>query len=172
VPAPASWLRRLPDAIAQLERFERETVTRADVQIVLGVSKRRAVQLMHAWGAERRGGRGELELARGPLLRRWKALRRGRQYGEEEGRVASLMTALREARVSRVRVTVPRETFSAKLAGLPEGVTIEPRRVVVEFASAQDAVGKLFAIAQALGNDWERFESLVDAAGDAESGST
>ena len=51
---------------------------------------------------------------------------------------------------------MPVEALVARLSGLPEGVTVE-----VRFASAKEAVVRLFALAQALTNDYERFETLV-----------
>ena len=56
---------------------------------------------------------------------------------------------------------MPIEALEARLAGLPEGVTVEAGRVEVRFASAKEAVVKLFALAQALTNDYERFETIV-----------
>jgi hypothetical protein len=167
VPASPTWLRRVPNAIEQLEGWAHDSLTRADLQTLLGVGKARAVQLMHAWGATRRGGRGNLLLEKGALLRRFKALRRGRQLVEEERRVERLIGVLQEARVSRVRVKVPRETYGARLTGLPPGVTLQtarqPRRWIVEFATAEEVVAKLFAIAQALQKDWDRYEALVNS---------
>ena len=58
--------------------------------------------------------------------------------------------------------------LEARLSGLPEGVSVEPERIEVRYQGAQEAVGRLFALAQALTNDYERFEALVegsDAAG-------
>jgi hypothetical protein len=160
VPACPTWLRRVPNAIEQLEAWAHDSLTRADLQTLLGVEKARAVQLMHVWGATRRGGRGDLLLEKGALLRRLKALRRGRQLVEEEQRVERLIGVLQAARISRVRVKVDRATFGVKLAGLPDGVSVERGRIVVEFRSAQEAVAKLFALVQALPNDWDRFEVL------------
>ena len=40
-------------------------------------------------------------------------------------------------------------------------MTVEAGRVEVRFASAKEAVVKLFALAQALTNDYERFETIV-----------
>ena len=40
----------------------------------------------------------------------------------------------------------------------------------MRFSGAQDAVGRLFALAQALTHDYEQFEALVEAAGDAAGG--
>jgi hypothetical protein len=161
VPPQPSWLARLPDAIAQLEAFPREGVSRSNLQTLLDLSKRRTIQLMHAWGAERRGGRGELELERGPLLRRMKALRRGRRFLDEQERTARVAANLQAARISRIKVAVPVATLATRLGGLPPGVTVEPRRIVVEFARAEEAIQKLFALAQALGNDWDAFEEVV-----------
>ena len=47
--------------------------------------------------------------------------------------------------------------------GLPVGVSVEPGRIEVRFSGAQDAVGRLFALAQALTNDYEQFVALVEA---------
>ena len=45
-------------------------------------------------------------------------------------------------------------------------MSVEPGRIEVRFSSAQDAVGRLFALAQALTHDYEQFEALVEE-GDA-----
>ena len=71
-----------------------------------------------------------------------------------------------------IRVHVRRnshEALEARLSGLPEGVSVEPGRIEVRFNGAQEAVGRLFALAQALTNDYEQFEALVEE-GDAASG--
>ena len=83
------------------------------------------------------------------------------------------MAALRQARLTGIRVAVPREALEARLAGLPDGVSVEPGRIEVRFSGAQDAVGRLFALAQALTHDYEQFEALVEAgeaAGGGEAG--
>ena len=55
--------------------------------------------------------------------------------------------------------------LETRLAGLPEGVTVEAGRIEVRFADAKEAVVKLFALAQALTGDYERFEDLVGKGG-------
>ena len=57
---------------------------------------------------------------------------------------------------------MPRAARAARLSGLPDGVSVEPGRIEVRFSSAKDAVGRLFALAQALTHDYERFEALVE----------
>ena len=51
MPAPPRWLLRIPDAIQQLARLDRDLVTRRDVEVLLGVSRQRASQLMRRFGA-------------------------------------------------------------------------------------------------------------------------
>ena len=69
---------------------------------------------------------------------------------------------LRKARLTGIRVKLPIETLDAKLASLPEGVSVSRDRIEVRFNGAKDAVSRLYALAKALVNDYERFEELVD----------
>ena len=56
---------------------------------------------------------------------------------------------------------MPVASLETRLSGLPEGVTVEAGRIEVRFGNAKEAVVKLFALAQALTGDYERFEELV-----------
>ena len=67
-----------------------------------------------------------------------------------------VVTAIRQARLTGIRVAVPREALEARLAGLPEACRSSPGRIEVRFSGAQDAVGRLFALAQALTHDYEQ----------------
>ena len=66
-----------------------------------------------------------------------------------------------KTRLTGVRFKVPAATMSAKLANLPEGVSVARGRIEVRFDGAENALERLFALAQALGNDYVRFEELV-----------
>lgn len=48
------------------------------------------------------------------------------------------------------------------MSGLPAGVLVESGRIEVQFSSATEAVQRLYALAQALTHDYERFETLVE----------
>ena len=76
-------------------------------------------------------------------------------------RHARLVAELQKARLTGVRFKVPAETMSAQLANLPEGVSVARGRIEVRFDGAEDAQARLYALAQALGNDYGRFEELV-----------
>ena len=131
-------------------------MTRRDLERLFGVSRARAAQLRG--GARRIVARPAAERSSCGSSRSYRARA---AYRHEEQRRARLVTELRQARLTGIRVAVPVEALEARLAGLPEGVTVEPGRIEVRFAGAKEAVVKLFALAQALTGDYERFEDLV-----------
>ena len=113
---------------------------------------------MTAFGAGRTGHL--LTLPRAARLRQLRRHRTRAAVRGEATRRDRVVTAIRQARLTGIRVAVPRE---ARLSGLSDGVSVEPGRIEVRFSSAQDAVGRLFALAQALTHDYEQFEALVEA---------
>ena len=160
MPARPRWLLAIPDAIRQLDALDREFLTRRDIERLFGVSKVRAAQLMATFGAGRTGHL--LTLPRAALLRQLRRHRKRAAFRGEEARRERVVTAIRKARLTGIRVAVPVEALEARLSGLPAGVSVEPGRIEVRFSGAKDAVGRLFALAQALTNDYERFEALVE----------
>jgi hypothetical protein len=159
------WLLALPDAIAQLEALDREVLTRRDLEQLLGVGRAHAATLMHTFGAGQTGN--VRTLPKTQLLKHLRARRKGMVFSGEVRRRGRVFDALRQARLSGIRARVPASVMSAKLAGLPEGVSVEPGRIEIRFTGAKQAVGRPFALAQALTNDYERFETLVDGEGSA-----
>ena len=162
MPTKPRWLLAIPDAIRQLEALDREVLTRGDVEQLFGVSRARAATLMQTFGAELTGN--QRTLPRTQLLRQLRKHRARAAFRGEAERRERLLTELRTARLTGIRVAVPVEALEGRLASLPEGVSVEPGRIEVRFSGAQDAVGRLFALAQALTNDYEQFEALVDGA--------
>jgi len=66
VPAKPRWLLAVPDAVRQLERLDRDLVTRRDLEKLFGVSRARAAQLMREFGAELAGSSRVLRRAEPP----------------------------------------------------------------------------------------------------------
>ena len=162
MPTKPRWLLAIPDAIRQLAALDRELLTRRDIEQLFGVSRARAATLMQTFGAALTGN--QRTLPRTQLLRQLRKHRARAAFRGEAARRERLLTELRTARLTGIRVAVPVEALEARLAGLPAGVSVEPGRIEVRFSGAQDAVGRLFALAQALTNDYEQFEALVDGA--------
>ena len=115
---------------------------------------------MATFGAGRTGH--ILTLPRAELLRQLRRHRKRAAFRGEEARRQRVVTEIRKARLTGIRVVVPVEALEARLSGLPAGVSVEPGRIEVRFSGAKDAVGRLFALAQALTNDYEQFEALVE----------
>ena len=159
MPATPRWLLAIPDAIRQLDALDRDLLTRRDLEQLFGVSRARAATLMQTFGAALTGY--QRTLPRTTLLRQLRTQRARGAFRGEVARRDRLVAELRTARVTGIRVTLPAETLDATLASLPEGVSVSRDRIEVRFRGAQDAVGRLFALAQALTHDYEQFEALV-----------
>ena len=159
MPAKPRWLLAIPDAISQLEKLDRQLLTRRDIERLFGVGKVRAAALMKTFGAELVGN--QRTLPRTKLLQQLKKHRGRAAFRGEEERRARLVAELQQARLTGVRFKVPAATMSAQLANLPEGVSVARGRIEVRFDGAENALERLFALAQALGNDYVRFEELV-----------
>ena len=160
MPARPRWLLALPDAIAQLEALDRPLLTRRDLESLLGVSRARAATLMRTFGAELTGS--IRTLPRTALLRQLRRLQKDATFRDEAARRDQVWTALRQARRTGIRVPVSADALQGRLASLPAGVSISRDRIEVRVTSAQDAVAKLFALAQALTHDYDRFETLIE----------
>ena len=159
MPAKPRWLLAIPDAIRQLEALDRELLTRGDVEQLFGVSRARAATLMQTFGAELTGT--QRTLPRTQLLRQLRRHRTRAAFRGEATRRDRVVTAIRQARLTGIRVAVPVEALEGRLASLPEGVKVARDRIEVRFSGAQEAVARLYALAQVLSNDYDRFETLV-----------
>ena len=77
-------------------------------------------QLMTAFGAGRTGH--ILTLPRAELLRQLRSRRKRAAFRGEQTRRERVVTEIRKARLTGIRVAVPVEALDARLSGLPEGV--------------------------------------------------
>ena len=127
MPAKPRWLLSIPDAISQLEQLDRTLLTRRDIERLFGVSKARAATLMQTFGAELTGN--QRTLPRTKLLQQLRKHRGRAAFRGEEERRQRLVDELRKARLTEIRVKLPVESLGAKLASLPEGVTVERDRI-------------------------------------------
>ena len=107
MPAKPRWLLAIPDAIRQLEKLDQDLLTRRDRERLFGVSKVRAVALMTAFGAGRTGH--ILTLPRAELLRQLRRHRKRAAFRGEETRRERVVTEIRKARLTGIRVAVPVE---------------------------------------------------------------
>ena len=164
MPAKPTWYRNLPHILKELRDHSLPFVDRSTLEVLLGVSRRRAQQIMAPCVADRVGSNGLAD--RDALIIRLERIAAGDEAFHEIQRrrkVAEVISNLRQERVERPRLLIeaPTTVINQEFAGLPGGVQLEPGRITVEFRYPQEGLEKLLALAMAISNDFDRFESMV-----------
>jgi hypothetical protein len=165
MPAKPLWISNVSKVIQELEALPRPFVDRATLELLLGVGRRRAQQILAPCVTDRVGSNGladrELVIQR---LRELAAAPEATYEIRRRRKVASLIAGLQRERVERPHVLVdaPAEIVNQDtLRTLPAGIRIEPGRVTVEFGKPHEALEKLLALAMAMGNDFDSFEKAA-----------
>ena len=149
-----------------LETFDVPVVDRAIVEHLFGLRRRQAIELLHRFGGYQAGRTFLVDRLR--LIDQLRRLAEQDEFQAESRRKERLEQAFEQLRhyraASHVRIPVPPDVFSRKLAELPAGVALEPGHLRIEFSGAQDLLGKLYELAQAASNDFDRFRAAVEPA--------
>jgi len=164
MPDKPLWYTRLEDVIQQLEALPSPWVDRAALEIVLGVGRRRAQQILQPLVRHTIGRNGLAD--RVELIGHLRHLAAGETVHYENRRrerLAAIMNELqdRARRQPRVLVEAPIQVVNQEMDKLPRGVRVESGRIVIEFEAPQQALEKLLALAMAIGNDYGMFERLA-----------
>jgi hypothetical protein len=163
MPAKAAWLLKIPQIITMLQSFDVPVVDRGVIERLFGLRRRRAIELMHHLGGYQAGKTFLVD--RRVLIGHLQHLAAGEDFEREHRRRERLDHAIDEVRrhqvAARVQIPVPPEVYCRKLADLSTGVALEPGHLHVEFSGAEDLLGKLFELAQAAANDYDRFCAAV-----------
>ena len=69
--------------------------------------------------------------------------------------------ARRHAVAARVKIAVEPAVLDTRINALPAGVRLEPGSLNVTFRDPQELLQRLFALSQAMANDFESFERMV-----------
>ena len=159
MPAIPSWFQRLGEILEVLRSLEAPFLDRAAVEQLFGVRRRRAHQLMAAFGGYQAGKAFLVD--RGSLIRALENLRAGAPFQWEarrSRRVAEALTAARrEWAARRVQIPAAQSGEHRGWSGLPEGIQLQPGELRIAFASAEDLLRKLFDLSQAIAHDYEGF---------------
>jgi hypothetical protein len=162
VPDKPLWLGHLDRILAELSALPHPWVDRATVERVFRVGRRRAQQILAPCVSLHVGSNGladrELFLAH---LRQLAAGEAAHYERVRRQRLAHTLDGLRSAWQSRVPVEAPVSIVNQAFADLPPGIQLAPGQITVQFATTQEALEKLLALAMAIGNDFERFDGAV-----------
>ena len=164
MPAKPTWYRKLPYIIQELRQHPLPYVDRATVEFLLGVSRRRAQQILAPCVVSRVGTNGLAD--RDALITRLQHIAEGDEAAyeiERRHKVARLIGNLRQQWMTQPQLLVeaPAAVINQELEALPAGVRLEPGRITVEFDEPQQGLEKLLALAMAISNDFDAFERCV-----------
>ena len=162
--AKAAWLLKIPEIVSLLETFDVPVVDRAIVEHLFGLRRRQAIELLHRFGGYQAGRTFLVDRLR--LIDQLRRLAEQDEFQAESRRKERLEHAFDQLRrhrsAARVRIPMQPDVCGRNLADLPAGVALEPGQLRIEFFSAEDLLGKLYELAQAASNDFDRFRAAAE----------
>ena len=165
MPAKAEWLLRVPEILAELRVLDVPVLDRAAIQRLFNFHRRRAIQLMHAEGGYQAGHSFLVDRKR--LIAQLEVLQNGDGFHQESRRRLRLEETVermrRHAVAARVKIPVEPAVLDTRIHALPAGIRLEPGSLSVAFRDPQELLQRLFALSQAIANDFECFERMVAA---------
>jgi hypothetical protein len=165
MPAKAQWLLRVPQILAELRVIDVPVLDRATIQRLFSFQRRRAIQFMHAEGGYQAGHSFLVDRMR--LIAQLEVLQNGDGFHQESRRRIRLEEAVervrRHAVAAHVKIPVEPAVLDTRINSLPAGILLVPGSLSVEFRNPQELLQRLFALSQAMANDFESFERLVAA---------
>lgn len=171
MPDTVTWQSKIPVVLEALKETEGDMDCRW-VRDLLGVKKRRAELIMGTAGAKPTGRRGQLLISVADFCLYLRAVGGSAvAVAEEERRkrLAKAMVKAQKEQLESPRVIVdlsdlPTDVKAARrlgMAGLPDGVVLEPGRIEVRFGDPTEALMKLGLLAMAIGADHDGFDAKV-----------
>jgi hypothetical protein len=164
MPAKPSWFTRIPDILDELRQLDPPVIDRHICEILFGVRRRRAIELMQRFGGYRTGN--TIVLDRADLIRSLERLQGSPEAAWErrrKQRLAERLDGLRRLR-SAATVTLPvsRDEPVRRCAKLPEGVVLEQQRLAVSFRTAEELFARLYELAQSALYDFDAFRTRIE----------
>ena len=160
MPAKAQWLLRVPEILTELSVLDVPVVDRAVCERLFRLRRRRAIDLIRGFGGYQAGRTFLIDRPR--LIAQLEQIRDSPDYRMEwqrKGRLAERLEAIRRLQSgARVAIAVEPEALRQRLPDLPQGVGLTPGALHIQFQSPEELLSKLFALAQAIANDYEAFE--------------
>ncbi len=163
MPRSPQWYQRVPDALAQLRQFPAPVVDRGALELLLGVGRRDAIRLMHRFGGYLSGK--TFLIARQALLDQLEAVvsqQAFRQESRRRERLVDVLDRIRwELKARSKRIEVSPDRGELRMHQLSDSITVGPGRLEVAFDGPADLLRRLMELAQAINNDYERFERMT-----------
>jgi len=160
MPYKAQWLLRVPEILDELAALDVPVVDRAVCERLFRVRRRRAIDLIRWFGGYQAGRTFLVDRAK--MAAQLEQIRDSPDYKMEwqrKEKLAEKLEAIRRLQTgARVTIPVKVEVLGHRLPDLPAGVGLSAGALHIEFETPEELLGKLFALAQAIANDYEAFE--------------
>ena len=167
MPAKAQWLLRVPEILEELRALDVPVVDRAVCERLFRLRRRRAIDLLRCFGGYQAGRTFLID--RPKLVAQLEQIRDSSDFKMEwrrKERLADRLEAMRRLQAgARVAIPVEAEAMSQRWPDLPAGVGLSPGVLHIQFQSSEELLSKLFALAQAIANDYEGFEKRTAGEG-------
>jgi len=164
VPAQPLWFVRLPEIIAEISTMEAPILDRAVVERVFRVRRRRAVEIMGAFGGYQVGRTCVVE--RQKMLAELERMCQSDEFEFACHRKKKLVQELDRARRVRagaqVSIPIEKPDLERKAPDFPTGVELQSGRLTVVFGTAEELVQLLYGVAQLALNDFQAFKSTAE----------
>src|SRR5579871_1151531 len=161
--AKPRWWQHIPEIRRLLAEARLPVIDRAAVERLFGLGRRQAIVLLERMGGFQ-AGRTFL-ISREQLIAQLDALAATGDYQQEVGRRERVAAAIENMQRTRqnqaVRIAVGVEIFGGRMASLGPGVQLHPGKLEIAFAGPEDLLRQLFALAQAVANDYAGFEQAA-----------
>jgi hypothetical protein len=166
MPDQPSWIHRLPDITQKLEASTAPFLDRPAIEKLFGLRRRQSIHLLRRMGGYQVGKTFLVD--RQAVLDFLNDPERRHAAAQEAGRFrivgAAIAEAQEELHMRRIRLPAHPRVFRLELEGLPAGIDLGSHELNIGFEHPRELLEKLFALAQALANDYERFEATWTAA--------
>jgi hypothetical protein len=158
------WLLRIPEILELLEQLDSPVIDRASCERLFAVSRRTAINLLQGFGGYQVGRTYVVD--RADLMNRLRSLVREPVFTREYHRKRKLAAQLDELHhhraAAQVRIPVPC-TECTRMPDLPEGVSLKPGVFSVSYATTEQLLSRLYAVAQTAASDFDRFCAVVES---------
>ncbi len=165
LPTKPAWFHRVDSILGELNQLKSSHLDRLTIQRLFGVRERRARQLMaglpylqlgNAVGVERQALIDRLQNTAESSRFQWEVSRRARVS-------ETLETVRKHLAARRQGVPAAADVRDRMVGDLAPGIELRPRELRISFEDAEDLAAKLFELSQAMANDWQVFQKLVES---------
>ena len=163
MPAKRRWIRHITEILTDVEEIPNQVFDRQSIEILFGLRRHAAADLMRDIGAQCIGN--ALWLDRKSLLIYLNKVALGEDSGLERRRVVKMGQHLQEAKnlldARRVIIRVEPYMETVELKDVP-GVKIGKDQIIIDYFGAEDALRQLFELSKAIANDYTSFQKIAE----------